>query len=141
MTYWEIISAAAKAAKVSAVLLYSICSHESRGFTLDYSIYDNGSPSYSVCQVKSETAKMLGFKGSPTELRNAYIGAKYAALYLKYQQDRYGDDWVKLTASYNSGSYNPSNKVRGCPRNLKYLRSVQEELPDYLKYKLNCGEK
>jgi soluble lytic murein transglycosylase-like protein len=141
MTYLSIIANAAKAAKVSAILLAAVCAHESRDFTLDYAMYDNGSPSYSVCQVKEDTARMLGFKGNAMKLRNPYVGIKYAALYLAYQQQRYGDDWVKLTAAYNSGSYNPSNKVKGCPRNLKYLKSVKEELPDYLRYRLDCRER
>src|ERR1700677_2506812 len=137
MTYLSIIANAAKAAKVSAILLAAICAHESRDFTLDFAMYDHGSPSFSVCQIKSGTAKMLGWNGrNEMELRNPYVGIKYAALYLSYQQKRYGEDWVKLVSSYNSGSYNPSNKVNGCPRNLKYLLSVKHELPEYLKYKL-----
>lgn len=141
MTYAKIIATAAKAAKVSAILLYAICNHESNGFTYDYTMYDSGSPSFSVCQIKKTTALMLGWKGKDEmKLRNPYVGIKYAALYLAYQQQRYGDDWVKLTAAYNSGSYNPSNKVKGCPRNLKYLNSVKEELPNYLRYRLECKE-
>lgn len=140
MTYSTIITTAAKAAKVSVILLYAICAHESRDFTLDFSEYDNGSPSYSVCQVKEDTAKMLGFKGNPEKLRNATVGAKYAALYLKYQEDRYGsEDWIKLVSSYNAGSYTESRKVRGCPRNLGYLKLVRQKLPEHLKSRLNCG--
>lgn len=139
MTYSTIIATAAKAAKVSVTLLYAICAHESKDFTLDFSEYDNGSPSYSVCQVKEETAKMLGFSGNPEKLRNAIVGAKYAALYLKYQQERYGEDWIKLVSSYNAGSYAESRKVRGCPRNLKYLRLVRQKLPEHLQSKLDCG--
>lgn len=139
MTYLQIITAAAKAAKVSAVLLYAICAHESRDYTLDYSELDNGTPSYSVCQVKSGTATMLHWSGkNEMELRNPYVGVKYAALYLRYQQDRgYGDDWIKLVSSYNAGSY-VEGKVKGCPRNLKYLNLVKEKLPENLRYKLEC---
>lgn len=139
MTYLDIITVAAKAAKVSVTLLYAICAHESRDFTLDFSEYDNGSPSYSVCQVKEETAKMFGFSGNPEKLRDAVVGAKYAALYLKYQEDRYGEDWIKLVSAYNAGSYSESSKIRGCPRNLKYLRLVRQKLPGHLQYRLDCG--
>jgi soluble lytic murein transglycosylase-like protein len=141
-TYLSIITAAAKAAKVSAVLLTAICSHESRSFTLDYSSYDNGSPSYSVCQIKANSGRLMGWKGTDEmELRDPRIGIKYAALYLKYEQDRYGsEDWVKLVSSYNSGTYNESNRVKGCPRNLKYLNLVKEKLPEDLRYKLECGK-
>lgn len=140
MPYLQIIQAAAKAAQVSAVLLYAICGHESRDFTLDFALYDNGSPSYGVCQIKEGTARMLGFKGSAMELRNPYIGIKYAALYLKYQQERYGDNnWCALAASYNSGTYTESKYV-GYPRNLKYVRLVQRKLSQDYQSKLNCGE-
>ncbi|MCX9024612.1 MAG: lytic transglycosylase domain-containing protein [Candidatus Methanoperedens sp.] len=138
MTYSVIIAAAAKAAKVSSVLLYAICQYESRDFSVDYSKYDNGSPSYSVCQVKEDTARMLGFKGKASELRNAKVGIKYAALYLRYQEDRYGDDWCKITAAYNAGSFNESKKLPGKPRNLKYVRRVQKQLDDEYKSKLSC---
>lgn len=139
MTYSNIITVAAKAAKISVTLLYAICAHESRDFTLDFSEYDNGSPSYSVCQVKMDTAKMFGFRGNPEQLRNAVIGVKYAALYLKYQQERYGENWIKLVSSYNAGSYSESSKIKGCPRNLKYLKRVRQKLPEHLKSKLDCG--
>ncbi len=140
MTYMSIIMSAAKAAHVSSILLAAICTHESRNFTLDYAMYDNGSPSYSVCQVKEETAKMLGFSGRAMELREAEVGAKYAALYLAYQMQRYGDDWLKLTASYNSGTYNESKRLPGCPRNVKYVRYVQKNLPKELQSRLDCGK-
>lgn len=143
MDYFTIIANAARAAKIPVILLYSVCAHESRSFTLDYSMYDNGSPSYSVCQIKKSTAILMGWHGkNEMELRNAYVGIKYAALYLKYQlsEDRYNGDWVKAVSAYNAGSYNESSKVKGCPRNLGYLHSVQEKLPQGLKYKLDCGK-
>jgi soluble lytic murein transglycosylase-like protein len=141
-SYWDIISLAAKSAKVSATLLYAICAHESNGFTYDLALYDNGTPSFSVCQIKEGTARMLGWNGkNPMELRNAHLGIKYAALYLKYQQDRYGDqDWCKLTSSYNSGSYIESIKHPGYPKNLKYVNLVKEKLDKDIQDRLNCGE-
>jgi soluble lytic murein transglycosylase-like protein len=140
MTYLQIITNAAKAAKVSAILLYATCAHESRDFSLDFALYDNGSPSFGVCQVKLETAKMFGFHGDPMELRNAVTSTKYAALYLKYQQQRYGEsDWLKLVAAYNAGSYS-EGKILGCPKNLRYVKLVQAKLPEELKYKLRCGQ-
>lgn len=140
-SYLSIITAAAKVAKVSAVLLYSICAHESRDFTLDFALYDNGSPSYSVCQVKEDTARMLGFKGDAMELRNASVGIKYAALYLKYQQDRYGSsDWCMLASAYNAGSFIESTKKPTFPKNLKYVNLVKEKLDKSIQHKLNCGK-
>lgn len=141
MTYLSIITAAAKAAHVSATLLFAICQHESNNFMYDYTMYDNGSPSYSVCQIKESSARQLGFKGDAMELRDPRVGIKYAALYLRYQQQRYGNDWVKLAASYNAGSYNESTKVPNCPRNLKYVRLVQQKLDQNLQRKLSCDIK
>lgn len=140
MTYLSIITAAAKAAKVSVVLLYAICSYESNDFMYDYTLYDNGSPSYSVCQIKEASARQLGFSGNAMELRNPYVGIKYSALYLKYQQERYGNDWMKITAAYNAGSYIEGKKT-GCPRNLKYLHLVQKKLGKEWQQKLSCEEK
>lgn len=138
MTYLQIIASAAKTAKVSAVLLYAICAHESRDYTLDFALYDNGSPSFGVCQLKKDTALQLGWSGKDEmELRNPYLNVKLAAAYLKYEQDRYGEDWVKITSAYNSGSYS-EGKVKGCPKNLKYLNLVKAKLPENLRYKLEC---
>ena|ERR1700688_1207151 len=140
MTYTQIILAAAKAAKVSGELLLAICNQETN-LTNIVVYHDGSSPSYGICQVKYSTASMLGYKGKPDGLVNSFENAKWAASYLKYQEERYDGDWVKMTASYNSGSYNPSRKVLGCPRNLRYLRAVQKKLPLEFQDKLNCGGK
>ena len=133
-----IILSAAKAAGVSGSLLLAVCSHESGDFKHNYNAFDVNSPSWGSCQLKYSTALQLGFKGLPHQLMNPRVNAKYAALYLKYQQSRYGNDWIKLVAAYNSGSYNPS-RVEGCPRNLKYLKLVQKKLPLDLRGRLDCG--
>jgi soluble lytic murein transglycosylase-like protein len=135
----SIILNAAKLFHIHGALLIALCAHESAGFTKNYTPMDHGSPSFGACQLKFSTAKMLNFHGKPTDLMDPKINLKYAASYLRFQQNRYGNDWVKITAAYNSGTYNPSNKVPGCPRNLKYIRSVQKRLPDNLKYRLDCG--
>lgn len=135
------IFSAAKAVGVSGSLLLAICHHESQGFTKKYNPADKGSPSYGVCQIKLNTGKMLGFKGEPIKLNDDRVSILYAAKYLKYQENRYGsDDWLTLTAAYNAGSYNASSKIRGCPRNLKYVKLVQAHLPSELQSKLNCGK-
>jgi soluble lytic murein transglycosylase-like protein len=139
-SYLSLVTSAAKAAKVSTMLLYAVCAHESRDFTLDFALYDNGSPSYGVCQIKENTARMLGYKGKAMDLRNPHIGIKYAALYLKYQLDRYNNDWLQAVAAYNAGTYIESNKKLGCPKNLKYIKLVQEKLDKKLQNRLNCGK-
>jgi soluble lytic murein transglycosylase-like protein len=137
----SIILSAAKSAGVSGTLLLALCTHESGGFTHNYSPMDHGSPSYGSCQVKEATAFMLGFRGDAKKLNDPKINARYAARYLQYQQKRYGDDWVRLAGSYNSGSYRESRKIPGCPFNMGYVLKVQDKLPQYFKYKMRCGNK
>lgn len=139
MTVTNIILAAAKLVKVPGALLLAICAHESADFTMHHNPNDAGTPSYGVCQVKEETAKMFGFKGDLALLNGPRISAKYAALYLKYQIGRYGDeDWCKITAAYNAGTYNESKRHPGKPRNLKYVKYVQKKLAEELQPKLSC---
>lgn len=139
MTYTAIILAAAAKVKVSGALLLAICTYETN--LTNMTVYhDGGSPSYGICQVKYGTAKMLGFKGKAEDLINPKINAKWAARYLKYQVDRYGEsDWCKLAAAYNAGTYTESKKVPGKPRNLKYVRRVQKKLEILLQPKLSCS--
>jgi len=141
MTYAEIILAAAKTAKVSGSLLLAICTHETN--LTNIVVYNDGnSPSYGICQIKLETAKMIGFKGRAKDLINPQVNAKWAALYLKYQEQRYGaNKWCEMTAAYNAGSFSESKKFPGKPRNLKYVRRVQKNLDEELKNKLSCEPK
>lgn len=138
MTYTTIIIAAAKAAKVSSALMLAICTHES-GLTNALVLHDGGSPTFGICMIKQSTAEMVGFKGPVGDLMNPAINAKYSALYLKYQVDRYGsDDWVKLASAYNAGSYTESKKAPGCPRNLKYVKLVQKQLDKGFHFRMEC---
>lgn len=139
MVYSVIILNAAKAAKVAGALLLAICTHESN-LTNAYVLHDGGSPSIGVCQLKLATAQMLGYKGHQSGLMDVATNAKWAAKYLSYQETRYGDDWVKLAASYNSGTYNPSSKVKGCPRNLLYVKAVKSKMDGYYHPRMACGQ-
>lgn len=143
MNYAEIILAAAKAAKIAGALLLAVCTHET-GLTNVVVLKDGGSPSYGVCQLKLDTARMFGYKGDGKGLMNVKTNAKLAAKYIAYQMynrpDPYGDDWVKITAAYNAGSYMESKRKRGCPRNLKYVKLVQKKLEESLQPKLSCGK-
>lgn len=138
MTFTAIILMAAKKAGVSGALLLAICTHES-GLKNVLVPHDGGSPTYGICQVKYDTAKMMGFEGKAKDLMVPEINAKWAAAYLKYQKTRYDGDWVKSVAAYNSGTYNESKKVPGCPRNLKYIKFVQKKLDDSLQHRLSCA--
>jgi soluble lytic murein transglycosylase-like protein len=133
------IMSAAKTVGVSGNLLLAICSHESGGFKYNYTHMDHGSPSFGFCQVKYDTAVSMGFKGKPDDLNKPYTNSLWAARYLKYQLSTYDNNTVMAVAAYNSGTYHPSNKVLGCPRNLGYIKRVQSRLPFFLKDQLNCG--
>lgn len=136
----SIILSTAKTVKISGTLLLAICSHESNNFTMNYAPHDHGSPSYGACQLKLASARQLGFRGDSKELMNPSINVYWAAQYLKHQEKRYGDNWLKLTSSYNAGSFTPSSIVSGCPRNLRYVKLVQKRLPSNLRGRLNCGD-
>jgi len=158
MTFSTIILAAAKSIGVPGALLLAICTHESN-LTNVMVPHDNGSPSYGLCQIKHDTAKSLGFEGNPTgplqeseELPGTMepkgkpeglmapdINAKYAAMYLKMQLERYEGDWCKATSAYNSGTYNPSKTLPGKPRNLMYIKRVVLHLDEKHKDFLICG--
>lgn len=137
MVYQTIILAAAKAAKVSGALLLAICTHESGLQNVEVP-HDGGTPSYGICQVKYDTAKMLGFSGKEKDLMTPNVNAKWAARYLKYQLDRYDGNWCKVAAAYNAGTYNESKKKPGCPRNLAYVRNVQKKLHEKLQSRMEC---
>lgn len=138
MSFATIIVAAAKKIGMSGSLLLAICTHES-GLKNVLVPHDGGSPSYGICQIKYETAKMVGFTGKAKELMDPKINAQWAAAYLKFQKSRYDGDWMKSAAAYNSGTYNESKKVPGCPRNLKYIKRVQKNLDEKLQDRLNCA--
>lgn len=127
-------------AKVPGALLVAICAHESMNFHLSYNPDDKGTPSYGICQVKEDTAKMFGFDGDPKTLNNPKESAKYAARYLRFQVRRYGDDWCKLTAAYNAGTYKENKRHPGRPRNIGYVQEVQKKLAEDLRPKLSCEE-
>lgn len=137
MDYASIILAAAKSIKVSGALLLAICTHESglKNVTVPH---DGGTPTYGICQVKLGTAQMIGYTGDAAGLLDPSTNAMWAGKYLKYQKNRYAQDWCMAVAAYNAGTYNESKVVPGKPRNLKYVRKVQEKLEESLQYKLSC---
>lgn len=137
MGYIETILAVAKTVKVSGPLLLAICTHES-GLHNTVRPQDGHSPTYGICQVKLETAQMLGYKGNADNLMVPEINIYWAAQYVKYQTERYGDDWCKIVSAYNSGSFTESKRLPGKPRNLAYVQSVRGNLEEGLQDKLSC---
>lgn len=86
---------------------------------------DGGGDSLGICQVKLETAKMLGFKGSKQALMRPEVNIKYAALYLKKQISRYHGDTRKAVAAYNAGVYRPG--LSTFAKNHTYVTRVSRE--------------
>ena len=103
---------AAKKNKVNVNVLIAICEVETNHNTKLKKIWDGGSYSYGICQVKLATARAMGFKGSDKELSTPKINIDYAAKYLAYQLKRYKGDYKKAIVAYNRGSYS-SEKMTG----------------------------
>ncbi len=61
--------------------------------------------SLGLCQVQLRTAKGLGYRGTEKDLMAPKINAYYAAKYLYYQYQRYGD-WDLAVIAYNRGNAN-----------------------------------
>lgn len=139
MNYVQIIAAAAKAAKTSGLILLAICTHETQLNNVTV-LNDKGTPTYGICQVKYETAQMLGYEGKPDGLMDPKENAKWAANYLRYQQVRYGD-WCKAVAAYNAGKYNESKVMPGYPRNLKYVNKVKKISTQHFTCDINYKER
>lgn len=140
MTYVQIILSAAKAAKVSGALLLAICTQESN-LTNVVVYHDGDSPSFGVCQIKFETAKMVGYKGKAGKLIDPTVSIPLAAKYLKYQLNRYNDNVCKAVSAYNAGSYIEGKKTPGRAFNHRYNKSVRNKLPENLKSGLDCEVK
>ena len=97
---------AAKTNGIPVELLRAVCETESKHNLKVKRVWDGGSYSYGVCQVKLGTARLLGFKGKEQQLIDPNTNIDYAAKYLAYQLKRYKGDYKKAIVSYNRGSYN-----------------------------------
>ena len=139
------LTQAAKAVGISPSLLLAVCMTETNLRNIDV-VNDGGTPSYGVCQVKLETAKWMGkvhnisyvANFSEKEMRDVFKNAKAAALYLKYQINRYDGDYCKAVAAYNAGSFKESTKKPGLPFNWKYLKKVRSYGDKKVESKLDC---
>lgn len=84
-------------------LLASLCYVESNHKIHAVAYNDGKTHSYGVCQIKLETAKDLGFKGTEKELMKPENNIYYAGLYLKKQIQRY-ECLKKGVIAYNRGN-------------------------------------
>jgi len=141
MDYTSTIIMAAKKVGISSSLLLAICSHESGGFLHTHNENDHGTPSFGACQVKEATAIQIGFKLNRKQLSDPKINALIAAKYLKWQLDRYNNDYCHAVAAYNSGTYYESKKKPGFPKNLEYVEAVKNLIEEEEERKLlNCEQ-
>jgi soluble lytic murein transglycosylase-like protein len=123
-----VIELAAQIVGIPAALLLSVCSVESN--LRDVTNHnDGGSESWGACQTKYETARFLGFKGRPQDLRHRWNSAYYAAKYLKYQLERYDGMVCDAISSFNMGTM--SRFPAGHYRNRRYVRKVLSHLPRF----------
>lgn len=133
----SIIFSTSKIIGIRASFLLAICTQET-GLKNIFIENDKGSPTIGICGIKKTTANLMGFNGTENQLMNTEINIYYAAKYLKYQIDRYNYDYCKAVAAYNAGSFIESQKKLGFPKNLRYVKLVQQKLPENLRAKLEC---
>lgn len=103
---------AAESTEVPLRLLSAICYTES-GFRIKaIKRHDGDGHSYGLCQIKEATARDMGFTGNVKDLFDPFINTYYSGKYLKYQLDRYDQDWVSAISAYNAGhrGYKVKNK-------------------------------
>lgn len=117
--------AATAASGLPPGLLSAVCwvesHHEPKAVHQD----DGGSPSSGLCQLKTSTAVSLGFKGTPKQLlTRPDLNAKYAAMYLRRQLDRYHGHIPSAIAAYNAGKARLNAK--GQIMNRKYVNKVMQ---------------
>jgi soluble lytic murein transglycosylase-like protein len=84
-------------------LLSSLCFVESKHKISAIHHDDGGSESLGLCQIKFNTAKSLGFRGTPNQLMEPKYNIKYAAKYLSNQIKRY-DSVKRGVIAYNRGN-------------------------------------
>lgn len=103
-------------------LLKAVCTVESKLDITAVHYADGKGNSLGVCQIKYKTAQFMGFKGTEQQLMKPRVNAYYAAKYVRYQLNRYGNINQALVA-YNIG--NSKNKTES-----KYSRRVINEWSD-----------
>ncbi len=100
-------------------LLSSVCYIESTHNINAISHYDGKTHSYGICQIKLETAKTLGFKGTAAELMKPKINIHYAGKYLQKQILRY-DNTTRGIVAYNRGNAKALTRSKYSDRVIKH---------------------
>lgn len=105
-------------------LLSSLCYVESKHNVGAIHKADGSTDSFGVCQIKYETAKHLGFRGTPKQLMEPKYNIKYAAKYLSHQLKRYGNVQQAVIA-YNMGH---AGQLTSSKYQVKVFEKWHEEL-------------
>lgn len=111
-----------KAIELPTGLLSGLCYVESAHKISAKKKEKDSSYSLGVCEIKLNTARMVGFVGTSESLMKPGVNIKYAAKYLKYQIVRYHGDLYKAIGAYNSGTYHQNHGGRA--RNEAYISKV-----------------
>lgn len=122
ITLTMLFTAATQTVDLPKGLLSALCYVESHHNPKAVHKDDGNSSSLGICQIKHETAKLMGFKGSQAHLMDPKVNTIYAAKYLKKQLVRYNNDIPKAVAAYNSGTYKENKHKK--PVNEQYVRKV-----------------
>lgn len=101
-------------------LLSSLCYVESKHNIHAIHKDDGGANSLGICQIKLQTARGMGFRGTEKQLMNPATNIKYAAKYLKHNIRRYHGSINKAVISYNLGH-------AGDLTSTKYMRKVYKQ--------------
>ena len=103
-------------------LLDSICFVESRHHVRVIHKNDGKTDSIGICQIKYETAKDLGYRGSVDRLYDPNNNIYWAGVYLLKQLKRYNGNIEKAVAAYNAGTHRINSM--GLTMNRKYVDKV-----------------
>lgn len=109
-------------------LLSAVCYKESHHVVSAMHPHDGKGPkattSVGTCQIKADTARIVGFHGSERALRDPSMNIFYAGKYLRHQLDlpELNGDLRKAVAAYNTGTY--YEDASGSPINQAYVKDV-----------------
>lgn len=128
MTLILLFSATTSTFQLPPGLLSALCWIESNHNPKAIHKDDGSGNSVGICEIKLETAKLLGFKGTEQGLMDPKVNIYYAGKYLAKQIDRYNGDAIKGIAAYNAGTYRVNAK--GLIMNRRYVAKVTKAWKD-----------
>lgn len=91
--------------------------------------------SWGPLQIMGATARWMGFDGDLPELCQPALGILYAAKYVRWLADKFGDDEPRIIAAYNAGPGVKKTPGGLYPNSKNYVDPVSQLLRDYRKLK------